>query len=68
MLQERTNNLRENQKSTINSKVNENYTKKRDLADQIKYEKMEANELANMARQQENMKQAQVKNLIKSQQ
>jgi hypothetical protein len=41
--------------------MNENQTKKRDLAEQIKYEKIEGSEMASMQKQQENMKNAQMK-------
>ena len=67
MLQEKNTNMRMQIREGLNYKIEETQNKKREKAEQVKYEKQEVNEHLNMLRQQEQLRNASMKQMIKNQ-
>ena len=67
MLQERNQNIRCQMKEGVFNKVSETHNKKKEKAEMVKYEKMEVNEVVNMQKQQDQLKNASIKQMIKNQ-
>jgi hypothetical protein len=51
----------------VNSKLTETHNKKREKADMVKYEKQEVSEQVNMQKQQDQLKNASIKQMVRNQ-